>query len=107
MKKVSKAVTCCLIANAVGLGCCLFLCSRRWAGMSGGLLDANDGPSAVSWFPTAFPFMFVCAVFNVVVLVFAVRHIVVGKGWGLMATWLAVVGTWTILQLYVRSHKLS
>ena len=92
MKKVSKAVTCCLIANAVGLGCYLFLCSRLWAGMSGGLLDANDGPSAVSWFLTTFPFMVVCAVFNVVVLVFAVRHIVVGNGWGLWrhgSPWLA------------------
>lgn len=101
---MSRAVASCLIANAVGLGGYLYFCSRLWGDMPDGLLDANDGPSAISWFFAALPFMALCAVFNVVVLVGAVRHVFVGKGWSLMFAWAAVVGAWVFLHLYVRSH---
>jgi len=72
--------------------------------MPGGALYADDGPSAISWFFTAFPFMAFCAVFNLVVLVWAFGQIFAGKGWSLMSTWTVVVGAWVLLHLYVRSH---
>lgn len=104
MKKLSRAVTSCLIANAVGLGGYLYFCSRLWVDMPDGLLDANDGPSAISWFLTALPLMVLCALFNIVVLVRAVRHIFIGKGWSLLSAWGVVVGAWVFSELYVRSH---
>jgi hypothetical protein len=107
MKKVSRAVASCLIANAVCLSGYWFFCSRLWVGMPDGSLDANDGPSAISWFFTALPFMALCTVFNVVVLVRAVRHIFVGKGWSLASAWVTVVGAWVFLHLYVRSHMVG
>jgi hypothetical protein len=102
--KVTKAARFCLIANALGLGGYLFFCSRLWADMPDGALYADDGPSAISWFFTALPFMAICTVLNVVVFVRAVRHTFIGKGWGLMATWSVMVGAWVLMQLYVRSH---
>ena len=100
----SKAVKFCLIANAVGLGGYLFFCSRLWVDMPDGALYADDGPSAISWLVTAFPFMVICALLNVVVLVRAVCHTFTGRGWNLMAAWVIVVGAWVLMQMYVRGH---
>jgi len=104
MKRLSKAATFCLTANAVGLGCYWFFCSRLWIDMPNGELYADDGPSAISWVLTAFPFMAFCAVLNVGVFIWAVRKILVGKGRSLMSTWAVAIGAWVLLRLYVRSH---
>jgi hypothetical protein len=101
---MSKAEVFLLIANAVGLGCYLFFCARLWADMPDGMLYADDGPSAISWFLEAFPFMAACAVLNFIVLVCAIRNVFVRKGWGLMAAWLVVVGAWVLTETYARSH---
>lgn len=99
----SKAAVFCVITNATGLGCYTFFCSRLWADAPAGNLYADDGPDAISWFLTAFPFMALCALIDAAVLALAVRHLVAGRGWQLLATWVVVVGLWVLAQLHLRS----
>jgi hypothetical protein len=101
---MSKAAAFCLVANVAGLGGYLYFCSRLWADMPEGVIYADDGPSAISWFLEAFPFEVLCALTNVVVLVMAVRRLFAGRDWRLLATWAAMVGSWGLMHLYVRSH---
>lgn len=105
--RVSKAATVCLVVNVVCLGAYLFSCSRLWVDMPGGMLYADDGPSAISWFLTAFPLMLLCALTDVVMLVVAIRQILAGKNWRLMTTCLLLIGAWVLAQLYVQDHVMS
>ncbi len=102
--RVSKGAVFCLLANAVGLSGYLFYFSKLWADMPDGKLYADDGATAISWFLTAFPFMAVCAVVNLIALIGAIRNVFLDKGWALMAVWLIVVGAWKLMDLYANSH---
>ena len=104
MTSMSKGVKFCLTINAIGLAIYLVVCWRLWAGMPDGRIDADDGPSFISFGLMALPFLAACALFNVVVFVRAVRNVFIGKGWGLLTAWAIVVASWLIGYLWARSH---
>ena len=100
---MSKAMQYCLVGNVIGLALYVAACWSVLAG-SDGHIDADDTPSFISLGLTALPVLLVCTLLNVVVFVRAVRHLFIGKGWGLLAVCVAVVTTWTCVHLFVRSH---
>ncbi|APG03291.1 hypothetical protein BJI69_04785 [Luteibacter rhizovicinus DSM 16549] len=102
--RMSKAAWFCLLANTVGLGFYLHFISKLWAGMPGDVLYANDGPGAISWGLTAFPFEAACTIINLILLVGAVRRVILDRGWSLMVTWAIVLGAWMVMDLYFASH---
>jgi hypothetical protein len=104
MASMSKAAKYCLISNSIGLVCYAAACWSILAGAPDGKIDADDGPSLISFGLTALPFLLACTLINIIVLVRAVRHVFVGRGWGLLATWTIVVVTWVIVYFYVRSQ---
>ena len=102
--RMSKAAWFCLLANTVGLGFYLHFISALWDDMPGHVLYADDGPSAISWILTAFPFKAACTIINLILLIGAVRRVMLDRGWNLMVTWAMVFGAWLIMDLYFESH---
>jgi hypothetical protein len=83
MTKVSKAVVTCVVTNAVGLAAYLFFSWRLWAGEPDGKIQSGDGAVAISWLFTAFPFMVIAALVDLVLFALAIRVFITQKRWDL------------------------
>ena len=101
---MSRAMKYCLAGNAIGLALYIAAWWNVLAGGPDGRIEADDGPSLISLGLTALPVLIACALFNVVVFVRAVRHLFIGKGWSLLAVWMAAVTAWVCVHLYAQSH---
>jgi hypothetical protein len=104
MRKVSKAVAVCLGANAIGLTAYLFFCWRLWVDEPDGMIRSDDGPTAISWFFTAFPFMVICAAVDFVLLVLVIRSIFGKIRWGLAVSLCLVGCAWLAGVIHGQGH---
>jgi hypothetical protein len=104
MAKVSKAVVTCLVANAIGLAAYLFFSLRLSVNEPNGMIQPNDGTVAISWFFTAFPFMVITALIDLVLFAFAVRVFIAQKRWGLALALCLAGCAWAAGVMYDQRH---